>query len=158
VIAELSSLQEGRAARKCEIRLRFCFRSPRKVGFTLNGSRQTDLHWQIRYPLFGFRFGIMKKSSTLWTGNMRSISKKIAFLCLLLTFWSAVAFAAHHHSNSTDAAKCTVCIAAHSASPKANSTPRPARFVVVSSFRAEPVSAKQRFVAFALSVRPPPSV
>jgi hypothetical protein len=89
---------------------------------------------------------------------MRLFSKKIAFLCLLLTFWSALAFAAHHHSSATEAAKCTVCIAAHSASPKANSTPRPERFVVVSSFRAEPISAKQRFAAFALSVRPPPSV
>ena len=89
---------------------------------------------------------------------MRSISKSIALLCLMLTFWSALAFAAHHHSNATESAKCTVCVAAHSASPKTNSTPRPERFVVVSTFRAEPVSAKQRFVAFALSVRPPPSV
>jgi hypothetical protein len=53
---------------------------------------------------------------------MRSISKKVALLCLLLTIWSAAALAAHHHSNATDAAKCTVCVAAHSASPKAVST------------------------------------
>ena len=134
------------------------FAPTRKVGFTLNGSRQTDLHWRIRYPLFGFRFGIMKKSSTLWTGNMRSISKKVAFFCLILTFWSALAFATHHHSSPTEAAKCTVCIAAHSASPKADSTPRPTTIVVVSILRTEPTPAKRRFVAFALSVRPPPSV
>lgn len=89
---------------------------------------------------------------------MRSISKRIAFVCLLLTVWSAIAFAAHQHSSATESAKCTVCVAAHSASPKAASTPRPTTFVVVSTFRAEPVSGKQRFVAFALSVRPPPSV
>ena len=89
---------------------------------------------------------------------MRSISKRIACLCVLLTFWSAIAFAAHQHSNATESAKCTVCVAAHSASPTADPTPRPTTFVVVSTFRAEPVSAKQRFVAFALSVRPPPSV
>jgi hypothetical protein len=89
---------------------------------------------------------------------MRSISKKVAFFCLMLTFWSALAFATHHHSSSIEAAKCTVCIAAHSASPKADSAPRVATFVVVSTFRAKPVSAKKRFIAFALSVRPPPSV
>jgi hypothetical protein len=89
---------------------------------------------------------------------MRSISKRVAFFCLILTFWSALAFAAHHHSSANEAAKCTVCIAAHSASPRVDSTPRPTTFVVVSAFRAEPVSAKKRFIAFALSVRPPPSV
>jgi hypothetical protein len=31
-------------------------------------------------------------------------------------------------------------------------------FVSVSTFRPEPVSAKQRLIAFALCVRPPPSV
>ena len=89
---------------------------------------------------------------------MRSISKRIACLCLLLTLWSAIAFAVHQHSNATEAAKCTVCIATHSASPKATSAPLKARFVAVSNFRAEPVAAKQCLIVFALSVRPPPSV
>ena len=89
---------------------------------------------------------------------MRLFSKKIAFLCLLLTFWSALAFAAHHHSSATEAAKCTVCIAAHSASPKAPSTLLKATFAAVATFRAEPVAAKQRLIGFALCVRPPPSV
>jgi hypothetical protein len=89
---------------------------------------------------------------------MRSITKRIACLCLLLTFWSAIAFATHHHSNAIEAARCTVCIAAHSASPTAPSTLLQATFVAVSTFRAEPVAAKQRFIGFALSVRPPPSV
>jgi hypothetical protein len=89
---------------------------------------------------------------------MRSITKRIACLCVLLTFWSAIAFAAHQHSNATEAAKCAVCIAAHSASPKAPSTLLKATFVAVSTFRAEPVAAKQRLIGFALCVRPPPSV
>jgi len=89
---------------------------------------------------------------------MRSISKLVALLCLVLTFWSAFAYAAHHHSNSTEAAKCTVCVAAHSASPKATSTLSKTTFVPVSTLRAEPVSAKYHHVAFALSVRPPPEV
>jgi hypothetical protein len=89
---------------------------------------------------------------------MRSISKPIAWVCLLLTFWSALAFAEHHHSSATDAAKCTVCVAAHSASPKTTSTLPDATFVPVATFRPKPASAKQRVIAFALCVRPPPSV
>jgi hypothetical protein len=89
---------------------------------------------------------------------MRSISKKVALLCLLLTIWSAAALAAHHHSNATDAAKCTVCVAAHSASPKAVSTLPKATFVLASILVLDPVSAKQRLISFALRVRPPPSV
>jgi hypothetical protein len=77
----------------------------------------------------------------------------------MLTFWSALAFAAHHHSNPTEAAKCTVCIAAHSASPKATTTLPRVLFVSVSTFfLPEPISTKQRLIVFALSVRPPPSV
>jgi len=90
---------------------------------------------------------------------MRSITKRIACLCLLLTFWSAIAFATHQHSNATESATCPVCIAAHSASPQAPTTLPKVMFVSVSTFRPEPVSAKrQRLITFALSVRPPPSV
>jgi hypothetical protein len=89
---------------------------------------------------------------------MQSISKKIALLCLLLTLFSAGALVAHHHSSPTDALKCTVCVTAHSASPKAVSNLSNQPFVRVSAVQLQPVSAKQRFVAFALSVRPPPAV
>ena len=89
---------------------------------------------------------------------MRSISKKIACLCVLLTFWSAMAFAAHQHSNATDSATCTVCVAAHSASPKTTVSLPKVLFVSVCTFRPKPVSAKQRLIAFALSVRPPPGI
>ena len=87
---------------------------------------------------------------------MRSISKRIALLCVLLILGSAVAFAAHHHSNATESAGCTVCVAVHSASPKTPTLLPHVTFVVVSTLRTKPVSAKQRLVAFALSVRPPP--
>lgn len=89
---------------------------------------------------------------------MRSISKKVALLCLLLTIWSAAAMAVHHHSNATEAAKCTVCVAAHSASPKPVSTLPKATLVFASILVLDPVSAKQRLISFALRVRPPPSV
>jgi hypothetical protein len=89
---------------------------------------------------------------------MRSLSRHVAWLCLLLTFSSALALAVHHHSGATDAAKCTVCIAAYSAFPKTHSALLKVTFVAISTFRCQPLSAEQRLVAFALNVRPPPSV
>jgi hypothetical protein len=88
--------------------------------------------------------------------DMRSISKRVAAFCLVITLWSTWAIVAHQHSNSTEAAKCTVCVAAHSASPKIASALPKAAFVPVSTFEPEPVAAKHRLVVFALSVRPPP--
>jgi hypothetical protein len=84
--------------------------------------------------------------------------KYAAVMCLLLTFWSAIAFAAHHHSNGAEAAKCSVCVAAHSAAPKTNTSPLKAKFTPISTFLPEPVLAAQSFVTFALSVRPPPAI
>ncbi len=89
---------------------------------------------------------------------MHSISKKVALLCLLLTVWSAAAFAVHHHSGAKDSAKCTVCVAAHSASPEAVSTLGKAAFVFSSALVLDPVSSKQHLISFALRVRPPPIV
>ena len=89
---------------------------------------------------------------------VRLISKSIASLCLLLAFWSAIEFAAHQHSNATESAKCAVCIAAHSASPKTTTALPKVSFVAVSTFLPEPISVKQRLIVFALCVRPPPSV
>jgi hypothetical protein len=89
---------------------------------------------------------------------MRSIVKHVALMCLLLMCWSAVAFVAHHHSKGADSAKCTVCVSAHSAVPKATAHLLKATFTVASSFRVDPVSVKQLLVVFALSVRPPPAI
>jgi hypothetical protein len=89
---------------------------------------------------------------------MPSISKRIAWLSLLLTLWSALAFAVHHHSSQDESATCQVCVAAHSASPtNASPAPKPV-FRRVIAFRPQPSSAKQLLVAFALYIRPPPVV
>jgi len=91
---------------------------------------------------------------------MRSKSKRIAWLCLLLTLLSVYAFAVHHHSGSDDPATCTVCVAAHSASPVASSALPQSVLVPIQVVQAaEPVDdAQQRLIAFALTVRPPPEV
>jgi hypothetical protein len=109
--------------------------------------------------LIAFRFSFGVESKYIYRVTvMRSISKHVSWLCLLLTFWSVWAFTAHQHSNKADAAKCTVCIAVRSASPKTTSALPNATFVPVFTLRSQPVSTQQHLVAFALSVRPPPSV
>jgi disulfide bond formation protein DsbB len=90
---------------------------------------------------------------------MRSWSKRIAWLCLVLMLSTVYSLAAHHHSNSIDAAKCSICIAARSASPITAGTLLHAAFSPVRIVSIpEPVPAKQRLIAFALSVRPPPGI
>jgi len=87
---------------------------------------------------------------------MRSISKRVAWLSLLLTLWSALAFAMHHHKDADESASCQVCMAAHSTTPVvASPTPKPVfrRSVV---FQLQTAVSKQRLTAFTLYVRPPP--
>lgn len=88
---------------------------------------------------------------------MRSFFKYVVVLCLLLTVWSAAAVVMHHHADGTESIKCSVCVAAHSAAPKASVHLPHATFAPVDTFRTQPVSARTRLVAFALSVRPPPA-
>jgi hypothetical protein len=89
---------------------------------------------------------------------MQSISKNVALVSLLLTVLSAAALTAHHHSSATEAARCSVCVTAHSALPKAATTAPETAFVSAFIQVPEPVSAQQRLVSFALRVRPPPGV
>jgi hypothetical protein len=87
---------------------------------------------------------------------MHPLSKRIAWLSLLLTLWSALAFAVHHHSSQDESAACQVCVAAHSASPTtASPAPKPL-FLCIPAFRPQPAAAKQQLIAFALYIRPPP--
>jgi hypothetical protein len=90
---------------------------------------------------------------------MRSVLKPIAGFCLFLMLVSAYGFAVHQHSSAIDEAQCNICVIAHSASPAAACTLPTAFFILVLLLVvAEPISAKQRLVPFALSVRPPPAV
>jgi hypothetical protein len=89
---------------------------------------------------------------------MQLISKRIAWLSLLLTLWSVFAFAVHHHSSQDESASCQVCVAAHSASPAHATLALRPLFRHIEALRAQPAAAKQHLIAFALSVRPPPIV
>ena len=90
---------------------------------------------------------------------MRSVIKRMAWLCLLATLLSAYAFATHQHSNSLDESQCTICVVAHSAFPVAPSNLPSVAVVLLPLVVPEGTFlAKQRLVLFALSVRPPPVV
>lgn len=88
---------------------------------------------------------------------MRSISKGVAFLCFLLTVWSAITLFTHRHSDQTAASTCQMCVAAHSSAPTKPSTPKPV-IRKIFTVRRRPIAAKQRLIVLALWVRPPPSV
>lgn len=101
------------------------------------------------------RLGVDSKPSH--SKCMRVAPKVVALLAVFLTLWSACVVVAHSHTSSIDAAKCGVCIAAHSAAPVvAAVSAAPARFSST-AVEARPLASRQRLVAFALSVRPPPS-
>lgn len=90
---------------------------------------------------------------------MRPGFKQIAWLCLLLTLFGTYSFAAHQHFSPGDEGPCTICVVAHSASPVPASV-LPSAFLVLTLLilLVGLVSAKQRLVPFALSVRPPPEI
>ena len=99
----------------------------------------------------------LKKEPCTLAYHVRPIVKYVAFICLLLTLWSAVALVAHHHAKGVDSA-CTICVAAHSAAPAVAGTFLRITFTSRINFQPEPEFTKGHFVAFALSVRPPPAV
>jgi hypothetical protein len=89
---------------------------------------------------------------------MQLTFKRLAWLPLLLTLWSAMAFAVHQHASQEESTTCQVCVAAHSASP-AIVPPAPKMvFRRVLASRSRPAAAKQHLKPFALYVRPPPTV
>lgn len=90
--------------------------------------------------------------------GMRSISKLLGLLCLLLTVSSAIGLITHHHSSRAESSACQVCVAAHSTAPTSISpTPKPV-FRTILTLQLRPAATTQRLIAFALYIRPPPSV
>lgn len=89
---------------------------------------------------------------------MRAISRFVAGVALGLTLWSALALVWHRHASADESLACQVCVAAHSSAPvHVVLAPRPL-FRRVAQFRPRAISCRQEIVAFALYVRPPPSV
>src|SRR5438093_7682426 len=81
---------------------------------------------------------------------MRSNVKRLAVFCTLLMLWSAIAVVAHHHSTKSESVRCTVCVGAHSAAPRAISNRPSPSFVRVSVVHLASSSFSHRIISYAV--------
>ena len=81
-----------------------------------------------------------------------------AWLCLSLMFWTAGVESTHNHPSQSEAASCSICVVAHTASPAPLSTGTEPVFAAVDLFHDEDVVAKARFDFSDLGIRGPPVV
>ena len=87
---------------------------------------------------------------------MRYWMKWSAWLCLSLMLWTAAAESTHNHPSQTEAASCSICVVAHTASPAPVSVHRTPFFAAVGLLREERVLAKARLDFSDLGIRGPP--
>jgi len=81
-----------------------------------------------------------------------------AWLCLSLMLWTAAAESTHNHPSQTEAASCSICVAAHSTSPTVSSSHVSPVFATVGVLREEDVVAKARFDFSEQGIRGPPAL
>lgn len=89
---------------------------------------------------------------------MRLWVKWSAWLCLSLMLWTVAAECTHQHPNQTESASCSICVAAHSASPAPHSTGLSPIFATVGLFHEEAVVAKARLEFSDVGNRGPPAL
>jgi hypothetical protein len=90
--------------------------------------------------------------------SMRSVIRWSAWLCLSLMLWTAAVESIHNHPSQTEAATCSICVAAHSSSPTVSSHHTRPVFAAVGVLREKAVLAKARFDVFDIGIRGPPAV
>ncbi len=81
-----------------------------------------------------------------------------AWLCLSLMLWAAAVESTHNHPTQTESASCSICVAAHSASPTVSSSQTSPLFAAIDLLREEDVVAKARFDFSDLGIRGPPAL
>jgi len=89
---------------------------------------------------------------------MRFTFRWLAWLCLSLMLWTAVAESTHNHPNNAEAASCSICVVAHATTPTASSTHARPVFSAVGLLQEEEVIAKARLSVFDLGIRGPPAI
>jgi hypothetical protein len=89
---------------------------------------------------------------------MRFWMRWSALLCLSLMLWTAAAESTHNHPSQTEAASCSICLAAHTASPAVAAHYDAPAFVPVGSAREEDAVLKFRFDFSEQGIRGPPAV
>jgi len=90
--------------------------------------------------------------------RMRFTLRWLAWLCLSLMLWTAVAETTHNHPNKAESNSCSICVVAHSASPAGTSYHARPVFAAVGLLQEEEVIAKARLSVFELGIRGPPAV
>lgn len=80
------------------------------------------------------------------------------WLCLSLVLWTAAAESTHNHPTQADAASCSICVVAHSASPAVTISRGTPIFAAVGFFHEEDVTVKARLEFSDLGIRGPPAV
>jgi hypothetical protein len=78
------------------------------------------------------------------------------WLCLSLLLWTVGVESTHNHPSRSDAASCTVCLAAHTANPAPHAADSTPAFATVGMLQEEPVSANARLEFSHLEIRGPP--
>jgi len=81
-----------------------------------------------------------------------------AILCLSLMLWTAAAEPTHSHANRTASASCSICLAAHSASPGGTAGEGGTLFAAVGLLQEELVVAHARLDFSDAGIRGPPEL
>lgn len=89
---------------------------------------------------------------------MRFRSRWLAWLCLSLMLWAAIAESTHTHANQTEAASCPICVVAHSTAPAFTAHQFKLIFTTVGLLCEEEVIAKAQPGVFELGIRGPPEL
>jgi hypothetical protein len=87
---------------------------------------------------------------------MRSPTRWLAWLCLWLMLWAAVAESIHNHANQTEASSCPICVVAHSSAPATSAHQSRPVFATVGVLAEEEFTAKVQLGVFELGIRGPP--
>jgi hypothetical protein len=90
--------------------------------------------------------------------RMRFSFRWLAWLCLSLMLWTAVAESTHNHSNQTESNSCSICVAAHTTTPTPSCNHIQPVFAAVGLLQEEEVIAVARLSVFDLGIRGPPAV
>jgi hypothetical protein len=80
------------------------------------------------------------------------------WLCLSLMLWTAAVESTHNHPSQTEAASCSICVAAHTASPAPSSRDTAPVFTAVGVLHEKAALAKASFDVSNLGIRGPPVV
>ncbi len=90
--------------------------------------------------------------------RLRITFRWLAWLCLSLMLWTAVAEATHNHPNQTESNSCSICVVAHSTTPTASCNYARPVFEAIRLLHEEEVIAKAWLSVYDLGIRGPPAV